>query len=267
MDLVLRVADEGNQGKVFSDGPLIHNPQALELLRYKGVVPLSAAKEKFEGTIIIRSHGVSPRRLQELKKTGANILDATCPKVKQVQSIISRYAQQGFYIVIIGDADHAEVQGLLGFAGKNSCVIQSEGELIKIPSQQKLCVVAQTTQNREKFFALKKKFEERFPQVEIFETICEANRKRQEELKDLCHSAEAIIVVGGKESGNTKRLVEIAEAEGIPTFFGESEEDLDFEKMRHYNEIGVIGGASTPDWVLEKVVNKLEAAGQENRAT
>ena len=267
MDLVLQKAGETKKGKVFTHGPLIHNPQVLKLLRDKGVVPMTEANGKIVGTIVIRSHGISPQQLQGLQKTGAKILDATCPKVKQVQSIISRYAQQGFYVIIIGDAEHAEVQGLLGFAGEKSCVIQSHDELKKLPSQQKICVVAQTTQNRKKYLELKEKIEKGFPQAEIFDTICEANRKRQEELKDLCHDVDAIVVIGGKESGNTKRLVEIAEAEGVPTFFGETEKDFDLNQLRSYDEIGVIGGASTPDWVLEKVVKKLEATDQKNSAT
>jgi 4-hydroxy-3-methylbut-2-enyl diphosphate reductase len=262
MDLVLQVAGETKKGKVFTYGPLIHNPQALELLRDKGVAPLTETDGEIAGTIVIRSHGISPKRLKELKKTGAKILDATCPKVKQVQSIIGRYAQQGFHVIIIGDAEHAEVQGLLGFAGEDSLVIQSEDELKKLPSQQKICVVAQTTQNREKYLELKEKIEKKFPRAEIFDTICDANRKRQKELKDLCHEVDAIVVVGGKQSGNTKRLVEIAESEGIPTFFGESEEDLNFEKVRGYDEIGVIGGASTPDWVLQKIVAKLTRSNE-----
>jgi (E)-4-hydroxy-3-methyl-but-2-enyl pyrophosphate reductase len=257
MDLALKAANENKRDTVFTEGPLIHNPHALKLLKGKGIIPLSEARGKLKGTVIIRSHGVSPQRLRELQKKGVKVLDATCPKVKQVQAIISQYAQQEFYVVIIGDAKHAEVQGLLGFAGENSLVIQTEDELKKLPSQQKICVVAQTTQNRKKFFELKAKIKERFPQAEIFDTICEANRKRQEELKDLCHAVDAIVVVGGKESGNTKRLVEIAQAEEIPTFFGESEADLDLSQLRSYNDIGVIGGASTPDWVLEKVVTTL----------
>lgn len=259
MDLALQAANEvAGKGVVFTDGPLIHNPQALEVLRNKGVVPFEEVKGKITGTIIIRSHGISPKRFQELRETDAVILDATCPKVKKVQSIIDQYANQGFYIVIIGDAEHAEVKGLSGFAGEQSMVIQSEDELMKLPSHRKLCVVAQSTQNREKFLDLSETIKTRFPEAEIFDTICEANRKRQEELKDLCHSVDAIIVIGGKESGNTKRLVEIAQSEGVPTFFGERAEDFDLEKLKSYKEIGVIGGASTPDWVLEEVVKKLE---------
>ncbi|MCX8011582.1 MAG: 4-hydroxy-3-methylbut-2-enyl diphosphate reductase, partial [Desulfobacterota bacterium] len=106
MELVLQLANQENRGKIFTDGPLIHNPQALQVLRDRGVIPLSeAAEEKIEGTIVIRSHGISPHRLEELKKTGAKIFDATCPKVKQVQSIIAQYAQKGFYIIIIGEPD------------------------------------------------------------------------------------------------------------------------------------------------------------------
>jgi len=258
MDLALEAAQKVGREEIFTDGPLIHNPQALETLRSHGVVPLQDAKGNIEGTVIIRSHGISPQRYREIEKTGAKILDATCPKVKQAQSIIDQYARKGFYVVIIGDADHAEVKGLLGFVEKNGIVIQNEHELKNLPSSKKICVVAQTTQNREKFFDLSGKIRERFPEAKIFDTICEANRKRQEELKSLCKSVDAIIIVGGRESGNTKRLVGIAKPTGVPTFFGENEDDLDLDKLKRYKEIGIIGGASTPDWVLKGVIRKLE---------
>ena len=257
MDLAVKASQKNQEGPVFTDGPLIHNPQAIEVLRTKGITPLHKIKGGMRGTVIIRSHGISPESLQELKTSGMKVIDATCPKVNQVQAIIDKHAKQGFYIVIIGEQTHAEVKGLLGFGGGKSTVIQCQGDLKKIPQGYKICVVAQTTQNRKKFLVLKEKIKERFPEAEIFDTICEANRKRQEELKELCHVVDAVIVVGGKESGNTKRLVEIAKEEGSPTFFAENEEALDLSQVRSYNEIGLIGGASTPDWVLQKMVTKL----------
>lgn len=259
-EIALEASRTARGNNVFTDGPLIHNPQALAMLRERGVFPLEEGKEPLHGTVIIRSHGVSPERREQLDKTGATIVDATCPKVKKVQSIIGRCAEKGSYVIIVGDEDHAEVKGLLGFAGKNGMVIQSGNEVTKLPWGKKICVVAQTTQSKETFFHLAGKIKERFPEAEIFDTICEANRNRQEELKTLCHSVEAVVVVGGRGSANTKRLAEIAALNGAPTFLVESEAELNFAELKQYREVGVIGGASTPDWVLQRVVDTLECA-------
>jgi len=260
VDLALVEAQHSGNKPVFTDGPLIHNPQAVEMLRSQGVLPLKQIKGNIDGTIIIRSHGISPERREEIEKTQAKILDATCPKVKKVQSIIDVHAKQGYCIVIIGDAGHAEVKGLLGFAKKEGIVIQNEADLPKIPSTEKICVVAQTTQNRDDFINLTRKISARFKGVKIFDTICDANRKRQEELRTLCHRVDAVIVVGGKESANTRRLVEIAKSSGIPAYFGENADDFNADILKSYQAIGIIGGASTPDWVLNDVVDKLKNA-------
>jgi (E)-4-hydroxy-3-methyl-but-2-enyl pyrophosphate reductase len=260
MDLALALAAKEHGVEICTDGPLIHNPQALEFLESHGIKPLEGERIPAQGIVIIRSHGVSPRRRRALEQTGARIVDATCPKVKQVQSIIDQNAKQGAYILIIGDAGHAEVRGLVGFVGEHGKVIQTEEELADIAAGERICVVAQTTQNREKFQALAKKIRSRFPQAKIHDTICEANRSRQEELKSLCETVDALLVVGGKESGNTRRLVEIAQSTGKPTFFGETEEDFDLDALKRFEEVGIIGGASTPDWVLDQVVKKLERA-------
>lgn len=259
MDTALAVAQEGGGRLIFTDGPLIHNPQAVEELRRHGIVPIENLAGMVSGTIIIRSHGISPQRFREIENTGAHIVDATCPKVKKVQSIIDVYAERDFCIVILGDAGHAEVRGLLGFAGNRGIVVQTEEDLADIPTTAKVCVVAQTTQNRGKFVDLTRKIRRRFPAAKTFNTICDANRKRQEELRRLCHQVEAIVVVGGRESGNTKRLAEIAESTGIPTLFGEKEDDFDRDSLKKYKSVGLIGGASTPDWVLKGVFDKLVA--------
>jgi len=260
-EMALEASRAAGGDNVFTDGPLIHNPQALAMLRERGVLPLQEGKGPLEGTVIIRSHGVSPERRQQLDKTGATIVDATCPKVKKVQSIIGRCAEKGLYVIIVGDEDHAEVKGLLGFSGKNSAVIESEDEVATLPLGEKMCVVAQTTQSKDTFSRVAGKIKERFPEAEIFDTICDANRNRQEEMKTLCHSVEAVIVVGGRGSANTRRLAEIAESKGVPTFFVENEEELPMDELKQYSEIGVIGGASTPDWVLQQVVDQLESTG------
>jgi 4-hydroxy-3-methylbut-2-enyl diphosphate reductase len=264
-EIALREAKMTESGSVFTDGPLIHNPQALKLLRNQGIKLLEEIKRNnIKGTIIIRSHGVSPERRNELEKTGARIVDATCPKVKKVQSVIDQYARKGFYVVIIGDKSHAEVKGLLGHANEKGIAIQTECDLKKLPSPAKFCVVAQTTQSRERFTLLSEKIKKRFPGALIFDTICETNRNRQEELKNLCNLVDAVIVVGGKESANTKRLVEIAKSKGKPTFFVESEDELVLDKLKNFKEVGIIGGASTPDWVLSRILSKLEKLENNN---
>ena len=136
-----------------------------------------------------------------------------------------------------------------------------EEELSALPSGRKLCVVAQTTQNRETYLDLVENIRKRFPDAEVFDTVCSANRRRQEELLELCPRVDAIVVVGGKESGNTQRLVEIARTAGAPAFFAEASADLDLEALRQFQTVGVIGGASTPAWVLEEVVKALKSAG------
>ncbi len=262
MDMALAIGKtSGAEKPVYTDGPLIHNLQALDLLSERGIEPLGEIKESSNGTIIIRSHGITPQRRRRLEQSGAKVIDATCPRVHKVQSIIQDYTQKGYFIIIVGDAHHAEVAGLLGYASNKGVAIQSEDDLPNLPSDTKICLVAQTTQNREGYLLLAERIKERFPWVEVFDTICDANRQRQEELVELCPHVDAVVVVGGRHSGNTRRLFDIARATGTPAFFVETAADLDLEKLGAFQTVGVIGGASTPAWVLEEIVKSLEEVG------
>lgn len=263
MDMALETGEQAPADEsVFTDGPLIHNQQALERLSERGVVPLEKLAESLDGTIIIRSHGITPERRKRLEQTGAAILDATCPRVHKVQSIIEEHAQKGYFVIIVGDAHHAEVEGLLGYAGDAGMAIQQQNDLPPdLDPDSKVCLVAQTTQNRENFLKLAEQIKQRLRHVEVFDTICNANRRRQEELIQLCPKVDAVVVVGGRHSGNTKRLYEIAQETGVPTFFAETSDDLDREKLEKYQTVGVIGGASTPSWILEDVVKELKRIG------
>ncbi|HOC39707.1 MAG TPA: 4-hydroxy-3-methylbut-2-enyl diphosphate reductase [Thermodesulfobacteriota bacterium] len=261
VDLALHATRSDVQQPLYTDGPLIHNPQALAVLSKKGVTPLEMLPARLDGTIIVRSHGITPQRRETLEKTGATIVDATCPKVRAVQSIIQDHAHQGYIVIIVGEAHHAEVQGLLGYAGAKGIAIETEKDLPELPPDTRLCVVAQTTQNRENYLRLAEAIKKRFPRTEVFDTICNANRRRQEELLELCPIVNAIVVLGGRESGNTKRLAEIARATGTPTFFAETKDDLSLDRLKCFETIGVIGGASTPEWVIQDVVKTLEHLG------
>ncbi len=240
-------------------GPLIHNPQVLNLLEERGVKVLKDIPAKESGTVIIRAHGVPPAHKERLRMAGATVKDATCPHVVKVQVIIRKYLKQGYGTVIIGDRNHAEVEGLMGFAGSRGRVVSSREDVKNLDLQPPYIIVSQTTQDETIFAELSRIILERFPGGRVFNTICDATHKRQEEVRTLCNDIEAMVVVGGKNSANTKRLAEIAEGMGCPVFLVETEEELDLDGLAKYECVGVTAGASTPTWMISRVVRILEA--------
>jgi (E)-4-hydroxy-3-methyl-but-2-enyl pyrophosphate reductase len=240
-------------------GPLIHNPQVLNLLQERGVRIMQDIPEKESGTVIIRAHGVPPLHKEQLQRAGATVKDATCPHVVKVQVIIKKYLKQGYGTVIIGDRNHAEVEGLMGFAGSLGRVVSNREDVTSLDLHAPYIIVSQTTQDETLFAELSAMILERFPGGKIFNTICDATHKRQEEVRKLCNDVEAMVVVGGKNSANTKRLAEIAEGKSCPVFLVETEEELDLAALAQYKCIGVTAGASTPTWMITRVVRILEA--------
>jgi 4-hydroxy-3-methylbut-2-enyl diphosphate reductase len=260
VNITLKAADKGGS-KIYTYGPLIHNPQVIELLKGKGIEIISDLQRLHSGIVVIRAHGIAPQKWKEIKETGAQMLDATCPRVKRVQKIIRQYATQGYATLIVGDKEHAEVVGLLGFSRGKGFVVTSEEDVAELPDLRKVCVVAQTTQNEGRFDQISRRVKERYAESLIFNTICDSTQKRQEETLELARQVEGMVVVGGKNSGNTLRLVKISESTGTPTFFIEHEDELDMERLKHLATVGVVGGTSTPLWILERVVKRIEEAG------
>jgi 4-hydroxy-3-methylbut-2-enyl diphosphate reductase len=240
-------------------GPLIHNPQVLDLLSKRGVKVLQEVPAQESGTVIIRAHGVSPVQKEKLKMAGATVKDATCPHVVRVQVIIRKYLKQGYGTVIIGDRNHAEVEGLMGFAGGMGQVVSNREDVKKLQLNSPYIIVSQTTQDETVFAELSSIILERFPGGKVFNTICDATHKRQEEVRSLCEDVEAMVVVGGKSSANTQRLAAIAEGMGCPVFLVETEDELDLGGLAKYECVGVTAGASTPTWMISRVVRILEA--------
>ena len=240
-------------------GPLIHNPQVLNLLEERGVRVLRDIPEKESGTVIIRAHGVPPVHKEKLRMSGARVMDATCPHVVKVQVIIKKYLKQGYATVIIGDRNHAEVEGLMGFAGSLGQVVSNREDINDLHLEAPYIIVSQTTQDKTTFEELSQLILKRFPGGKIFNTICDATHKRQEEVRSLCNDVEAMVVVGGKNSANTQRLAEIAEDMGCPVFLVETEEELDLGEVAKYECVGVTAGASTPTWMISRIVRILEA--------
>lgn len=259
MEIVLaEVHKDGSKG-LYTLGPLIHNSQVLKLLESKGVKAISDPKEAYGSKVVIRAHGIPPNLRAELRKGRAQIIDATCPKVARVQAIIKYYTKKGYLGIIVGDPDHPEVVGLKGYGGHNAWVISDESQLSSVPIEgQEVFVVAQTTQNAKKYEQIVKKVKERSPEALIFHTICEATHERQQEVRTLARQADAVVVVGGYQSGNTTRLVEIARSTGKPAFHVETPADLDAKALEKMDVVAVTAGASTPNWLIKDVVATLE---------
>ncbi|MBI9086207.1 MAG: 4-hydroxy-3-methylbut-2-enyl diphosphate reductase [Desulfobacterales bacterium] len=239
-------------------GPLIHNPQVLELLEEKGMSAIDRIPAKGEGTVLIRAHGVPPETKSGLKAAGFNVIDATCPRVIKVQTIIARHARQNHAAIIIGNRDHPEVIGLLGYAGDNGHVVDNMADLDSLPAFDQAIIVAQTTQNMQFFESVKAWAAANHPHYKVFDTICDSTAKRQAEVRQLAGAVDAIVVVGGRNSGNTQRLAELARESGKPTYHIETEADLDIDALAGTERIGLTAGASTPHWIIRRVFRRLE---------
>jgi (E)-4-hydroxy-3-methyl-but-2-enyl pyrophosphate reductase len=270
VDLVLDLAQRKGKVEVeiYTYGPLIHNPQTVELLRNRGIIPIGHLDEipasAKDATLVIRAHGISPEERKRIKEKGVRIIDATCPKVAHVQGIIKKHARQDDTILIIGDEKHPEVMGLLGYAYGRGIILSSLDDVARLPDLTRVCVVAQTTQNIDKFNEIVAALRERFAEIVVFETICDSTDKRQSEVKKMAAETDAIVVVGGRNSANTMQLAWLSELAGTPTFHIETADDLKQTPIDRYRRVGVSAGASTPNWIIDRVVDNL-AARQDDR--
>ncbi len=246
------------QGPIYTYGPLIHNPQVLNLMREKGISVLARIPEKGSGTVIVRAHGVPKDTRKQLNLAGFNVIDATCPRVIKVQTIIDRHTRQGYAAIIVGDKEHPEVVGLLGYAGTHGAVVDSVEELSALPRYDKAIIVAQTTQNTRFFEAVRFWAAQNAPHYKVFNTICDSTEKRQREVQQMAGTVDALVVVGGKNSGNTQRLAEIGRAAGVPTYHVETDSELELQTLSTAETIGITAGASTPNWIINRVYRALE---------
>ncbi|MFH1091696.1 MAG: 4-hydroxy-3-methylbut-2-enyl diphosphate reductase [Pseudomonadota bacterium] len=255
-------AVHSRQGPIFSYGPLIHNPQAMALLESRGLTALEGDPENLagieQGTIILRAHGVPPRVYEELERLGLEVIDATCPRVVRVQAIIRAHAAEGYMPIIWGNPDHPEVMGLLGHADKEGRVISGPEEVSGLPAAAKVILVAQTTQNINSYPEVAAAVRSRWPEAMVFNTICDSTKRRQDDVRRLAREVEAMVVVGGHASANTKRLAAAAEAEGVKTIHVETEEELDRDWLAGMSTVGVTAGASTPNWMIKRVIRAIE---------
>jgi len=257
VEMVLDAPDNYPQ-PIYTYGPLIHNPQVLELLEEKSIKLLHEIPENGSGTVLIRAHGVPWEASARLENAGFKVVNATCPRVIRVQTIIRKHADKGYTTIIIGDTDHPEVIGLLGYAGPQGQVASSLEAFKALPVFDKAIVVAQTTQNRTVYDHIRQWSNHHQPHYNVFETICNSTDKRQAEVLQMAKEVDAIVVVGGKESGNTRRLAEIAQKAGARAFHVETEAELDPDAFAHVRHVAITAGASTPNWMINRVYRTLE---------
>jgi len=257
VELALDAANQ-NAGPIYTYGPLIHNPQVLSILEHKQISVLDTIPESGNGMAIIRAHGVPPEEKKALKNAGFNIIDATCPRVIRVQSIIAKHAKQGYAVIIVGDREHPEVKGLLGYAGDYGHIIDGIEELRALPSFEKAIIVAQTTQNTAFFQEVRSWAARTHPGYLVFDTICDSTEKRQSEVHALAKEVDAVVVVGGYNSGNTRRLAEIAGRCGKKAIHVETAEQLPVGELAGCRSIGITAGASTPNWIIRQVLQSID---------
>ena len=242
----------------YTFGPIIHNEEVVEDLRTKGIGVIHSveeAKEVAPGNIIMRSHGACRAVYEELEKNGWNIIDATCPFVKKIHKIVEKESREGAQIVIIGNENHPEVEGIMGWCNSEPVVIDSveKAHDFKLDDKKKVCIVSQTTFNYKKFQELVEIIAEKGYDINVRNTICNATEERQTEARMLAQKADAMIVIGGKNSSNTQKLFEICKEECENTYYIQTLRDLDLNKFSCAGCVGITAGASTPNNIIQEV--------------
>jgi 4-hydroxy-3-methylbut-2-enyl diphosphate reductase len=260
VDIVLDIAQHETSRRIYTYGPLIHNPQTIELLKNRGVMPIEnieEIKDRENSILIIRAHGIAPAERKIIKESGVKIIDATCPKVGYVQSIIKKHAALDYTVAIVGDKEHPEVDGLLGYTGGSGIILSTLDDVDRLSSINKICVVAQTTQDSENYGKIVEKIKNIYPYAIIFNTICSSTEQRQAEVIAMAGEMDAMFIVGGKNSANTRRLSDLAQKQQRPSFHIETPTEMENINFGPYNRIGVSAGASTPNWIIDRVMDKI----------
>ena len=248
------------KGKVYCLGPLIHNPQEVDRLHQAGVETVQDFEALQPGDfLIIRSHGVPPLVLAKARDKGLQVIDLTCPFVGKAQRDAESLCKDGYQVVVIGEKKHPEVQSILGYAGTNAVVVETADEVDGMKFKSRLGIVAQTTQSYSNFSEIVIKLLRLSKELKIFNTICHSTKERQDAARILAGQVDAMLVVGGRNSANTGRLVSVCRQAGKPTYHIELADEIRPEWLKGINKVGITAGASTPDWVVDGVLKKLKS--------
>ncbi len=240
-------------------GPLVHNQAVIRYLEAGQIKMIQELDEVKTGGLIIRAHGISPKRLNQARELGMIIQDATCPLVKKVHDVGRMLVQDGYKVVVFGDKEHPETQGIVGWCDNQAIVVKNMQEAKALDkSFKKVGLISQTTKNEQEYIEIAQMLLARSSEMRFFNTICPATRLRQESARNLCAEVDMMVVIGDKESSNTRALYHECEHTGVKTLFIQSAADLHPEMFVGVCKIGVTAGASTPDWIIEEVVDRME---------
>lgn len=251
------------EGRVYCLGPLIHNPQEVERLLRAGVETVDSFDALKPGdSLIIRSHGVPPTVLVRAREHGLRVIDLTCPFVAKAQQHAEKLKNDGYQVVVAGERTHPEVQSIMGYAGENAVVVERPGDIDDLSLQGRIGVVAQTTQSYGNFSEIVLRLLRLSKELKVFNTICSSTKERQDATCALAARVDVMIVVGGRNSANTSRLVSLSREAGRPTYHVEVVDEIRSEWLAGMRNVGVTAGASTPGWVIEAVVKRLQAEGK-----
>ena len=257
---------EDEEKNVYTLGPIIHNEQVVNDFAKKGVEVVSSPDEiredtKNDATLVIRSHGVSKNVVQKIQDMNLQFEDATCPFVKKIHETVREYSEKNYRIIIIGSKDHPEVQGILGWASERGVVIETtqeaNGYFLSNPSE-KVCIVAQTTFNYKKFQELVEIISKKGYDILAVNTICNATSTRQKEAEELAGKSDAMIVIGGKHSSNSRKLYEICKNQCENTFFIQTVDDLKDVSLQSFTSLGITAGASTSNNIIQEVLEACQ---------
>jgi len=249
--------------QVYSLGPIIHNKDEVERLRKAGLLTVDSIDQIDSGTVLIRSHGVAPSEVERLTAQGFHIVDATCVLVKRLQQIVKQLEAEGYEIVIIGEENHPEVQGVVGCVS-DVVVVATEADLHKLPKNGRLGIVCQTTQSPEHLGRMLGAIGRgSFSELKVINTLCKEAIKRQESAIELCKQVDIMFVLGGLHSANTRRLADLCKKHNEATFHLQNWDELDKNVLSGKVIAGVTAGASTPNWVIEEFVKRLEGFGED----
>ncbi len=258
------VYEQCGKGNIYTYGPIIHNEEVVKDLEYKGVKIVEDIKALTEDgskekTVVIRSHGVAKNIYEELKNNNINVVDATCPFVLKIHRIVEQESRDGSQIVIIGNEKHPEVEGIMGWSKTPAIVIDTveKAQNLVLDVEKKVCIVSQTTFNYNKFKELVEIIEKKGYNVVIRNTICNATEERQTEAREIARQADAVIVIGGSSSSNTRKLYEICKNECEKTYYIQTINDLDLSGLAMAECIGITAGASTPNNIIEEVCTNV----------
>lgn len=250
-------AAESHSGRAATLGPIIHNPQVIQKLAHKGLVPIEEIDDnhKFD-LLLIRTHGIPYDTYKKTQEKGINVIDATCPFVKKAQEYAKLLKEEGYRVIILGDRNHPEVKGIVSYAGDDALVVR-DAEEIKKPGRR-VGIVVQTTQPVERLKEVVSKVVETAKEVKVYNTICNSTAMRLKETKEMAGEVEVMFVIGGRNSANTKQLACLCKRIGVRTYHIETADEIDSAWIKGVKKAGITAGASTPDWIIQEVRDRLE---------